>query len=344
MKILKTLGIVAAFHAAAYFLFFVAPGCRSTPSRPAPADTDASPAAPPVAAYPADAGDMNASGSMFNPAPEAVVRTPSSTTIRYSPTRPGSLAASALQSTPPPEVVPTTTYTVVSGDNLTKIAKRHGLTVAELAKANRLSDRSMLQIGQKLVIPAKSQSDASAVDSAGGGGGMEEAIYVVKSGDTLGGIARRTGATVAELKRINNLKSDTVRIGQELKLPAGDVAVPPDGGTEPEPPRKADGALVHVIKYGETLSDIAKKYHVKVSEIALVNNIGDPNMIRQGQELVIPGFTATDAPMLEAPGAAPAFSPAPPAPPSAGQDLDTGLRDQEVPIIKVEEPGAPGAP
>ena len=284
MKILKTLGIVAAFHAAAYFLFFITPGCRSTTPRPTPADTDKPAAAPVTVDSPAGTGLTASAAPMETTG--TTVSIPSSAMIRYSPTRPNTPVAAALQSPPPPDVTPASTYTVVAGDNLTKIGKKHGLTVTELARANKLTNNAMLHIGQRLVIPGKTPAGASMPESAAGGMGT---TYVVQPNYLLGSIARQAGTTVAELKRLNNLKSDYVRVGQELKLPAAGAprsAASTAAESAAGPVKKADGAVVHVVKFGESLSDIAKKYQVKVSEIVLANNIGDPNMIRQGQELL----------------------------------------------------------
>ncbi|OHE80384.1 MAG: hypothetical protein A3G75_06150 [Verrucomicrobia bacterium RIFCSPLOWO2_12_FULL_64_8] len=343
MNILKTLGIVAAFHAAAYFLFFITPGCRSTAPRPTPADTER-PAAPSVTGESPAGTGLSASATPMETG-GAMINVPSSATIRYSPTRPGTPLATALQSAPPPDVTPASTYTVVANDNLTKIAKRHGLTVTELARANKLTNNAILRIGQRLVIPGKAPPGGSELEP---GAGTLAATYVVQPNDTLGAIARQAGTTTTELKRLNNLKSDYVRVGQELKLPPAGTAKPaasPTADFTAGPMKKADGAVVHVVKSGESLSDIAKRYQVKVSEIALANNIGDPNKIRQGQELVIPGFSAvgTGSTPVSTPEAA-TPGPTVPAAPPPGQDLETGLKKTDVPIIKVEDASAPRVP
>jgi LysM repeat protein len=112
--------------------------------------------------------------------------------------------------------------------------------------------------------------------------------------------------------------------------------------------------VIHVVKAGETLGAIARKYQVKVSDLAVANNIADPKKIRPGQELVIPGFTAVGGATPAAPATAPAASPsaaatpaAPtmPPPPPPDQDLDAGLKPQNnVPVIKVDDTGAAKTP
>jgi len=213
-------------------------------------------------------------------------------------------------------------------------------------------------------MPGKTPAAAAA---GGASESVSGATYVVKAGDTLSGIAHRAGSTSADIRRANNLTSDYVRVGQELRLPAESASaavVAPAGAPAAAgaPAKKAEGSVVHVVKPGETLGAIARKYQVKVSDLAVANNIADPKKIRPGQELVIPGFTAVgNAPAGPAapatPPANPSAAPAAAAPAPAGatppattvpapdQDLDSGLKPQDnVPVIKIEDSGAPKSP
>ena len=360
MNILKILGIVVAIHVVAFFLMFVNPGCRSTSQGSAPLATDTVPAGDAVAP-----SALNPATAPADSASAVSVNIPSSAVVRYSPTRPGTPAAAALESAPPADVTPATMYAVAAGDSLWKIAKKHGTTVAELEKANKLTSSSRLSVGQKLIIPGK--APAGAATAPGGADTGMAATYTVKPGDTLAGIARHAGTTTAELKRVNSLRSDYVQVGQELKLPVGsapatgETIAPPPAATpsvSAAPVKKPDGSVIHVVKPGETLGAIARKYQVKVSDLAVANNIADPKKIRPGQELVIPGFTAVGGAAPAAPATAPAASPSamttpsisvpaapttPPPPPD--QDLDAGLKPQSnVPVIKVDDTGAAKTP
>lgn len=345
MNILKILGIVVAVHVVAFFLMFVNPGCRSTSQGPAPIAADTNPA---VGASTGAQPGVNPSAAPAESAPAVSLSIAAPAVVRYSPTRPGTPAAAVLESGPPTDVTPATTYAVVPGDNLTKIAKQHGTTVAELEKANKLTGSSRLSVGQKLLIPGRAPAG---VFAAGTGGGAAS-TYTVRAGDTLAGIARREGTTTAELKRINNLRSDYAFVGQVLKVPAGSgpgeaMAGPAAAalGAAVAPVKKADGSVIHVVKPGETLGAIARKYQVKLSDLAVANNIADPKKIRPGQELVIPGFTAVSGPAATTPSGASAPAPTAAPPPPADQDLDAGLKPQDnVPVIKVEDGGTPKSP
>ena len=100
------------------------------------------------------------------------------------------------------------TYTVLSGDSLYSIARKYNTSVDELKRINNLVNNN-LSIGQKLVIPtSNNDSNTSSINT-----------YIVQSGDSLYAIAKKFNTSVDELKRINNLVSNNLSIGQKLIIP-----------------------------------------------------------------------------------------------------------------------------
>ena len=97
-----------------------------------------------------------------------------------------------------------TTYTVQKGDSLWVIANKYGITTEELKNYNKLTS-NLLSIGQVLKIPQGKTST--------------ENIYTVKKGDSLWTIANRYNTTVEKIKVLNNLTSNLLSIGQQLKIP-----------------------------------------------------------------------------------------------------------------------------
>jgi LysM repeat protein len=193
--------------------------------------------------------------------------------------------------------------------------------------------------------------------------------YLVAKGDSLWTIAKKNQLTVAELAAANNLKpASTLRLGQKMIIPgkapvsggAGTAQPPaasivptatPANGATPADAGKAKGeSISHTVKMGESLGTIARKYGVRQGDIAVANNITDPQKITAGQILSIPGW---QTPVAKAKAAAkpadPVAKPAEPARsyfvvPPVEQDLDSGLKPvpvTEVPVIRVDDPAAP---
>lgn len=147
-------------------------------------------------------------------------------------------------------------YTVKSGDSLWSISRKFGVTVNDLKKVNNLSS-NLLSIGQNLIIPGKKNNTSSNE-------------YVVKKGDTLYGIANKYNVSVDNLKSYNNLSADSLSIGQIIKIPDNKV-----------------NSNEYVVKSGDSLYSISRKYGVSVDELMSVNNLKS-TVLSVGQVLKIP--------------------------------------------------------
>jgi len=188
-----------------------------------------------------------------------------------------------------PDDVGDVTYRVRRGDTLSGIASRHGTTAYALARANRLSVRSTIRPGQRLVIPGRRRSRAAPTGPRAerrSGGTM---TYQVRRGDTLSGIASRHGTSASALAQANGLSlRSTIHPGQRL-------VVPGSGGqraaAEASPPaeRRSDGALVYRVQRGDSLSSIASRHGTSASALARANGLSLRSVIRAGDRLVIPG-------------------------------------------------------
>lgn len=99
-------------------------------------------------------------------------------------------------------------YTVKKGDSLWSISQKYNITVNELIKLNNL-DNTTLQINQTLKVP-KTVIEEPPIQN--------EETYIVQKGDTLWSISRKLGISVNELKDLNNLTSNLLNIGQQLKI------------------------------------------------------------------------------------------------------------------------------
>ena len=99
---------------------------------------------------------------------------------------------------------------------------------------------------------------------------IKPSVYIVKSGDTLSGIAEKYGTTYQELAKINNIENpNLIYPGEEIRIPSNNTSI------------------VYTVKPGDTLSGIAEKYGTTYQELAKINNIENPNLIYPGERIVI---------------------------------------------------------
>ncbi len=132
------------------------------------------------------------------------------------------------------------THVVAKGDSFSSMAKKYGVGVKAIEAANPGVDSTKLKIGQKINIPAATPKPAKSNGTASTGSAAAtdaDGTYTVKSGDVLGSIAKRFGTTVAKLREANGLKTDQIKVGQKLKVPAGGAkkSSEPSTNTAPKP-------------------------------------------------------------------------------------------------------------
>lgn len=157
------------------------------------------------------------------------------------------------------------TYTVQRGDTLYNIARNYGLTVDELKALNNLTSNE-LYIGQVLQVKP-----------------IQGNTYVVQRGDTLYSIARKYSVSVNDLKEVNNLNTNILYIGQELLIPSEIV----EEDTNGEEIIENDNYDTYIVKRGDSLWAISKRYDIPLNELISINNLSNNNL-KIGQELLIP--------------------------------------------------------
>ena len=144
-------------------------------------------------------------------------------------------------------------YVVKKGDTLYAIANKYGISVDKLKEMNKLTNNN-LSIGQKLIINEEKLE--------------EDNVYVVKIGDTLWSIAKKNGISVDELKKLNDLSSNSLSIGQKLIL-------------------TGNSKKTYKVKSGDTLYNIAKNNGTTVNDLMELNNLSNTSL-SIGQVLYIP--------------------------------------------------------
>lgn len=170
-------------------------------------------------------------------------------------------------------------YQVVPGDTLSKIAARYGSTVSALVQANSIANPNLIRVGQRLTIPGGSGSPSTPPSEDGGRPGRSGRYHIVKKGENLSSIAAQYGGVTAEQIAVaNGILDGVIYTGTRLFLDGpGFVAT------------GVSGESSYVVRRGDRLADIARAYGVSLTELVKRNNISNPNLIRVGQNLVVPG-------------------------------------------------------
>lgn len=181
-----------------------------------------------------------------------------------------------------PTITPTplpVMYTVEEGDMLGFIAEAFGISAEAIIAANNISDPTLLQIGQRLLIPVTPTPTPrfSPTPTLSPTPTPEPVMYIVQPGDTLLAIAAEYGTTVEAIIISNGIANPTLlQIGQE-------IIIPPNRGSILGVP-----TIIHEVLGGETLSSIAARFGSTVEDILVTNPDLEPRLLQVGQLLIVP--------------------------------------------------------
>lgn len=154
-----------------------------------------------------------------------------------------------------------TTITIRYGDTLSELAIEYNTTVERLVELNNIANPNLIYAGDTLIVPT---SDPSSNITQ---------IYVVQYGDTLSEIAQEYGTTVATLASINNIQNvNLIYVGQIIKIPSSSYDM---------------SHRLYVVKRGDTLWGISRRFGVSIARIVMLNRIANPNLIYPGNVLRI---------------------------------------------------------
>jgi len=181
------------------------------------------------------------------------------------------------------------THIVKKRDTLPKIARLYRVDLEPILEINRLNKKSRLSRGMNLLIPLPKDPDpkqANAAKEKFDGMGQNskpiETTYTIKRGDSLWSIANETGVNIGALSRRNNLYPEKKLMpGDKLKIRMTRISNPLD-----EPHGKRVGKeIIYVVKEGDTLWGIAKKFNLTISEIKTWNHLNEADLIHPEDQL-----------------------------------------------------------
>ncbi len=169
-------------------------------------------------------------------------------------------------------------YKVRRGDTLGRIASRHNVPLATISKLNHVRDARKLRVGQRLLIPVRAETMPS-----------RKMTHRVARGETLSSIAKQYGTSVAQIKKGNKLSGDKVRIGQKLRIitKGGDkiVASNKDAGASASRGRSDSRPASYTVQAGDSLSRIASRFGMSLTELQEINKLGRSGTIYPGDKL-----------------------------------------------------------
>ena len=209
--------------------------------------------------------------------------------------------------------IPAEYHRVKSGETLSSIARKFGLSISELKHLNRIKG-SRLALKQNLKVKEEQsilvdepvqiayvnptvQAKTSKSEKVNANKNESPIIqqasvasiissHIVKKGETLFGISKLYNTSVDELKKINNIISGKIHPGQELKLNQTIAKVEPERHSQSTPLKTDNAPLAntHKVISGETLIGISKMYNVPILELKKINNLTSSN-IHAGQNI-----------------------------------------------------------
>ena len=213
-------------------------------------------------------------------------------------------AASAVSAEPE-----TTIYIVQSGDYLAKISKKFNITIASIKKLNpSIKENNIVRVGQKLKLPGKVDVGVQADPAAAAKATVKKVYvpytgatkeYVVKGGDTLGAIAYSNGINIRQLKELNGLSKDVLRVGQKLKIPAEKVVAAKTA------PAKASAAPAKVAVEATKAAAEAAKADAAAADTAPTAPAADVAPVKAAADAA-PAAEAAKAAAVDASAASPA--------------------------------------
>lgn len=181
-------------------------------------------------------------------------------------------------------------YIIQKGDTLASIASTHKTSVSNLKSMNNLKSDALFY-NQTIKISSKASTDTKK-KSSNPPTNKDGQTYTVVKGDYLSKIAKKYSITLEELKDWNNLKSDTIYVGQTLVVSKSSATPPKEEKkekTETNTPPSQEAPLTngeYVVKNGDNLSKIAAQFNMTVEQLKSINQLTS-DLIFVGQKLKV---------------------------------------------------------
>ncbi len=223
---------------------------------------------------------------------------------------------------PPVTLTEFSTYIVAPGDTIYKISRKFGVTVQSLISVNQLGNPNLIHTGLILRIPGTTAapSPQPPIESVPAPEPESGSSYTVRSGDSLYSIARRFNITVNALIQANQISNPALIFpGTVLKIPGNSnppspqppapqpPAPQPPAPQPPAPEPPSNDGTTYLVKAGDSLNSIARRFGISVEALAFFNNITNWAVIYPGQVLKIPAPDYVPPPPTQLPPSSSGF-------------------------------------
>lgn len=183
--------------------------------------------------------------------------------------------------------VKTIQHTIKKGETLYTIAHMNHTTIAEVRETNGLKKGEVLKLGRVLTVPQDTYSAPRSEHVKK----REPIEYTIKGGDTLYTVAHMYHTTIAEVREANGIKKgEILKLGRILTVPR-DTYFPQSKSKHIKLAKKREKRAVktalHTVKSGDTLSEIAQRYHLSTAEVRALNKMKKGEVIKVGAKLKV---------------------------------------------------------
>uniref|UniRef100_A0A7V3YF47 LysM peptidoglycan-binding domain-containing protein n=1 Tax=Candidatus Caldatribacterium californiense TaxID=1454726 RepID=A0A7V3YF47_9BACT len=174
-------------------------------------------------------------------------------------------------------------YEVKQGDTPWGIAREFQIPVRLLLEANNLTEKSILRVGQKLVIPLSGDGRLKASERTGTQGTTQPQVHTVRQGDSLWRISRQYGVDIRSLMKANGLTETSIlQVGMRLVIPKE------TGRTAVASSSSATSWGTYTVKEGDTLWNISRRFGIPLKELLQANGLRETSVLQIGQVLRVP--------------------------------------------------------